>query len=93
MTIETPGMADVAGFLLGNRLFVGEREIDLFDDLFCVFEGEFVAFRPADRPGVRKGRPSVIGTVDVGPYSHGALPQVRAHHARGKLFHLFGMAA
>ncbi len=85
-------MADVAGLLLGNSLFIGEREIDLFDDLFGVFEREFVAFCPADRLGVRKGRPSVVWAVDVGPYSHGALPQVRTHYARGKLLHLFGMA-
>jgi len=33
---------------------MGHRKIDLFDDLFRIFEGEPVAFRPADRQGVRE---------------------------------------
>jgi hypothetical protein len=85
-------MADITRFLLGDRLFMRERMIDLLDDLFRIFEGEPAAFRPADRPGVRKGRPSIIRAVDVVPGPHGALPEVRAHHACRELLHLFGVA-
>jgi hypothetical protein len=45
-------MADVARFLLGYCLFMSQREVDLFDNLAGVFEGEPVSFRPADRLGV-----------------------------------------
>ena len=77
MAVEAAGMADVAGLLLGDRLIVRKREIDLLDDLLCIFEGEPVAFRPADRLGVRKGRPSIIRAVNIVPDPHGALPEVR----------------
>ena len=93
VAIETAGVAYVACLLLGNRLLARKRQIDLLDDLLCVFEGEPVAFRPADRLGVRKGRPSIIRTVNVVPRPHGALPEVCTHDARGELLHLFGMAA
>ena len=54
VAIEAARMADIAGFLLRDRLVVREREIDLCNDLFRIFEGELVAFRPADRLGVRE---------------------------------------
>jgi hypothetical protein len=54
VAVETACVADVAGFLLRDRLFMGHRKIDLFDDLFRIFEREPVAFCPADRQGVRK---------------------------------------
>ena len=70
----------------------GQRQIDLFDDLLGIFEGEPVAFRPADRLGVRERRPSIIRAVDIVPDPHGALPEVRAHDARVELLHLVRMA-
>ena len=93
MAVQASRVADVARLLLRDRLVVREREIDLLDDLFGVLEGEPVAFRPADRLGVRKGRPSIIRAVNIVPDPHGALPEVRAHDARGKLFDLLGMAS
>ncbi len=84
-------MADVACFLLGNRLIMRQREIDLGDDLFSIFERESVAFRPADRPGVREGRSSIIWTVDIVPRPHGALSEVRPHHTGAELFYFLGM--
>ena len=92
VAVEASGVANVAGLLLGNRLLARKGKVDLLYDLLCIFEGEPVAFRPADRLGVRKGRPSVIRAVDIVPRSHGTLPEVRAHDARGELFHFFGMA-
>ena len=70
VAIEAARMADVACLLFGNRLLTGKGKIDLLDDLFRVFKGEPVAFRPADRPGVRKGRPSVVRPVNVVPDGH-----------------------
>lgn len=92
MTVETARVADVAYLLLDNGLFVRERCVDLLDDLFGIFEREPVSFRPADRPGVCEGRPSIIRAVVVEPVAHGALPEVRAHDAYVELFDLFGMA-
>ncbi len=85
-------MADVAGLLLGYCLFMREREVDLLHDLFGVLEGEPIAFCPADRLGVCEGGSSVVRSVDIIPDAHGALAEVRTHHACGKLLHLFGMA-
>jgi hypothetical protein len=76
MTIKTAGMTDVACLLLGYRLLMRERKIDLLNDLLCILVGEPVSFRPADRLGVRKGRPSIIRSVNVVPDTHGALPKV-----------------
>lgn len=92
VAIETTGVANIAGLLLCHGLLVRERKIDLLDDLVGIFEGELVAFRPADRLGVRKGRPSIIGPVDIVPGPHGALPEVRPHDTRSKLLHFFRMA-
>ena len=92
VAVETTCMADVARLLLRYRLLARQRQIDLLYDLLRIFEGEPVAFRPADRLGVRKGRPSIIRTVDIVPRSHGALPEVSAHDARCELLHLFRMA-
>ena len=85
-------MADVAGLLLGDRLLMRKRQIDLFHDLLCVLEGELVSFCPADRLGVCKRWPSIIRAVDIVPDPHGPLPEVRAHDARAELLHLVGMA-
>lgn len=76
MTIKTAGMADVAGLLLCDRLLMREREIYLLNDPFGILEGEPVSLRPADRLGVREGRPSIIRAVNVVPDTHGALPEV-----------------
>ena len=76
MTIKTAGMADVACLLLGDRLLMRERKIDLLYDLLGILEGEPVSYRPADRLGVREGRPSIIRAVNVVPDTHGALPKV-----------------
>jgi hypothetical protein len=84
-------VAEVAGLLLGYRLVVRDWLIDLVDDLFGVLEGESVAFSPADRQGICKGRPSIIRAVDIVPRPHGALAEVRAHDARVELRHLVGM--
>ena len=92
VAVEAARMADVARLLLGDRLLMRERMVDLLDYLFRIFEEEPVSFRPADRLGVRKGRPSIIRAVDVVPGPHGALPEVRAHHARRELLHFFGVA-
>ena len=92
VAVETAGVANIAGLLLSDRLLARKRKIDLLDDFLCIFEGELVAFRPADRLGVRKGRPSIIRAVNVVPGPHGSLPEVRAHHARTKLLYFFGMA-
>jgi len=54
MAVKAAGMADVAGLLLGNRLLMGERLVDLFHDLPRVLERESVSVRPADRRGVCK---------------------------------------
>ena len=92
MAVEAACMADVARFLFRNRLLMGKGVIDLLDDLLSILEGEPAAFRPADRRGVREGRASVIRAVNIVPNPHGALTEVRAHHARCELFHLFRMA-
>jgi len=92
VTVKTTRMAKIACLLLGDRLLTRKREIDLFDDLFCIFEGEPVSFRPADRPGVREGRPSIIRAVDIVPRAHGALPEIRCHDAGVELLHLIRMA-
>ena len=76
MTIKTAGMTDVACLLLGDCLLMRERNIDLLNDLLCILEGEPVSLRPADRLGVREGRPSIIRAVNVVPDTHGALPKV-----------------
>ncbi len=86
-------MAEVAGLLLGYSLIVRKRKIDLFYDLLCIFEREPVTFRPADRLGVRKGRPSIIRSMDIVPGPHGALSEVRAHDARTELFYFFRVTA
>jgi hypothetical protein len=91
VAVKTAGMADVACFLLGNRLILRQREIDLSYDLFGIFERESVAFRPADRLGVREGRSSIIRAVDIVPRPHGALSEVRPHHTGVELFHFLGM--
>ena len=54
VAIEAARMADVARLLLGHCLFMGHREVDLLNDLLRIFEGEPIAFRPADRLGVRE---------------------------------------
>jgi hypothetical protein len=54
-------VAEVAGLLLRDRLIAREGLVDLVDDLFGVLEGEPVAFSPADRQSVCKGRPSPFG--------------------------------
>lgn len=92
VAVKTAGMADVACLLLGNCLFVGKRLVDLITDPLSIFEGEFVAFRPADRLGVRKRRPSIIRAVTIVPDPHGPLSIVRCHDARLELLHLFRMA-
>lgn len=92
VAVEAACVADVAGLLFGYRLLAGEREIDLFNDLFCILEGELISFCPADRLGIRKRRPSIIRAVLIIPDPHGSLPEVRAHDARTELFHFFGMA-
>jgi hypothetical protein len=86
VTVETSGVADVACFLLGNGLIAGKRQIYLFKDPVRILEGEFITFCPADRPGVRERRASIIRSVDIIPDLHRPLPEVRAHDARGKLF-------
>jgi len=91
MAVKTAGMADVACLLLGNRLIVRQREVDLGNDLFCIFEGEPVTFRPADRLGVREGRASIIRAVYIVPRPHGTLPEVRPHHTRVELLPFLGM--
>ena len=91
MAVKTAGMADVACLLLGNRLIVRQREVDLGNYLFRIFEGEPVTFRPADRLGVREGRPSIIRAMYIVPRPHGALTEVRPHHARIELFPFLGM--
>jgi hypothetical protein len=92
VAIKAAGVADVARLLLRYRLLVAQRQIDLIDDQLSIFEGEPVTFRPADRLGVREGRPSVIRAVNIVPDAHGALPEVRTHIARRELLHLFRMA-
>ncbi len=82
VAVEAARVADVACLLFGHGLLVREGQIDLLNDFFCVIEGELVAFRPADRPGVRKGRASIVRAVDVVPGAHRALPEVGAHDAR-----------
>jgi hypothetical protein len=52
VAVKAARVADVARLLLGYCLIMSKREIDLFDDLAGVFEGESVSFRPADRLGV-----------------------------------------
>lgn len=76
VAIKTTHMANIACLLLGDRLFMRKREIDLLNDPFCVFEGEPVSFRPADRLGVREGRPSIIRAVNIVPDAHGALTEI-----------------
>ena len=76
VAVEASRVADIACLLLRDRLLMGEREIDLFDDPFGVLEGEPVSLSPADRPGVRERRPSVIRAVNIVPNLHGALPEV-----------------
>jgi hypothetical protein len=92
VAVKTASVADVARLLLGYCLFMSKREVDLLHDLFGVLEGEPIAFRPADRLGICEGGPSVVRAVDIVPDAHGALAEVRSHHACGKLLHLFGMA-
>ena len=91
MTIKTAGMADIACLLLGDRLLMREREIDLLNYPFGILEGEPVSLGPADRLGVREGRPSIVGAVSVVPDAHGALPEVRCHHARLELLDFIRM--
>ena len=92
VTVEAARVAEIAGLLLGDRLIMRKGLVDLFDDLCGVLEGELVAFSPADRQGVRKGRPSIVRAVDIVPRPHGPLAEVRAHDARVELRHLVGMA-
>jgi hypothetical protein len=93
MAVQASRVADVARLLLRDRLLARQRVIDLVYNFFGVLEGEAISFRPADRLGVREGRPSIIRTVNIVPDPHGALPEVRAHDARGELLDLLGMAA
>jgi hypothetical protein len=93
MAVQASRVADIARLLLRDRLLVRQRVIDLIRNFLGVLEGEPVSFRPADRLGVRKGRPSIIRAVNIVPDPHGALPEVRAHDARGKLLYFLGMAA
>jgi hypothetical protein len=84
-------VAEVAGLLFGDRLIVRDGLIDLVDYLFGVLEGESVAFSPADRQGICKGRPSIVRSVDIVPRAHGALAEIGPHHARVELRRLVGM--
>jgi hypothetical protein len=85
-------VAEVAGLLFRDCLIVRDGLIDLVDDLFGVLEGESVAFSPADRQGICKGRPSIVRAVGIVPRPHGALAEIRPHDARVELRHLVGMA-
>jgi hypothetical protein len=91
VTIETACVAEVACFLLGYRLVAGKRKIDLFQYPVRILKGEFITFSPADRPGVRERRTSIIRAVDIVPDLHRPLPEVRAHDARRKLLHFLRM--
>jgi hypothetical protein len=91
MAVKTAGMADIACLLLGNCLVMRQREVDLGNNLFRIFEGEPVTFRPADRLGVREGRPSIIRAVYIVPRPHGTLTEVRPHHACVELLPFLGM--
>ncbi len=85
-------MAYIACFLLGNRLIVRQRKVNFGNDLFSIFGGEPVTFRPADRLGIRKGWPSIIWTMNIVPRPHGTLTKVCTHHAGIELFHFLGVA-
>jgi hypothetical protein len=63
-------MTDIARLLLRDGLFAVQRFVDLCHDLLGIFEGEPVAFRPADRLGVRERRPSIIWAVNIVPDAH-----------------------
>ena len=92
VAVKTTHVAKIACLLLGDRLFMRKRVIDLRYDLLCIFEGEPVSFRPADRLGVREGRPSIIRAVHIIPDAHGALPEIRGHDAGIELLHFIRMA-
>jgi len=92
MAVQASGMADIARLLLRDGLITAQRLVDLLDDHLGIFEGEPVAFRPADRLGVRERWPSIVRAMHIVPGPHGALPEIRAHDARIELFHLVGMA-
>jgi hypothetical protein len=38
MAVEAADMADVAPLLLRDRLLAAQRQVDLIDDLLCIFE-------------------------------------------------------
>ena len=92
MAVEATGVAKVAGLLFGYGLLLRKRLIDLLHDLLRVLEGEAVSVCPADRRGVCKGGPSIIGPVNIVPDPHGPLPEVCTHDAGAELLHLVGMA-
>jgi hypothetical protein len=92
MAVQAAGMTDIARLLLRNGLLAIQRFVDLIHDLLGIFKGEPVAFRPADRLGVRERRPSIVRAMHIVPGPHGALPEIRAHDARIELFHLVRMA-
>ncbi len=91
MAIKASGMANIARLLFSDRLIAAERLVDLLNDLLGVFEGELVAFCPADRRGVCERRPSIIRAVDAVPHARGALPKVRGHNAGVELLQFLRM--
>ena len=70
VAVEAACVAEVAGLLLGDRLIMRDGLIDLVNYLCSVLEGESVAFSPADRQGICKGRPSIVRAVDIVPRPH-----------------------